>query len=164
VDAAFLDEIEGWREALAKDIARNNEELSQPALNWSVQQTIDRIIFLRIAEDRGIEPYGQLQAVQNGHNHAIYRNTADGMFMRVGFPVKAQFASTDEVECLAFSPGKAAHITHRGEYSGIPGAYEKLHAWREEQKLKLTGLSWEVYGDWSDDPAKVRTEIYLQLA
>jgi len=68
VDAAFLDEIEGWREALAKDIARNNEELSQPALNWSVQQTIDRIIFLRIAEDRGIEPYGQLQAVQNGHN------------------------------------------------------------------------------------------------
>jgi len=68
VDAAFLDEIEGWREALAKDIARNNDELSQRALNWSVQQTIDRIIFLRIAEDRGIEPYGQLQAVQNGHN------------------------------------------------------------------------------------------------
>lgn len=68
VDAAFLDEIEGWREHLAKDIARNNDELSQRALNWSVQQTIDRIIFLRIAEDRGIEPYGQLQAVQNGHN------------------------------------------------------------------------------------------------
>ena len=68
VDAAFLDEIEGWREALAKDIARNNDELSQRALDWSVQQTIDRIIFLRIAEDRGIEPYGQLQAVQNGHN------------------------------------------------------------------------------------------------
>jgi hypothetical protein len=68
VDAAFLDEIEGWREALAKAIARNNDELSQRALNWSVQQTIDRIIFLRIAEDRGIEPYGQLQALQNGHN------------------------------------------------------------------------------------------------
>ena len=66
MDSAFLDEIEGWREALARDIARNNEELSQPALNWSVQQTIDRIIFLRIAEDRGIEPYGQLQALQNG--------------------------------------------------------------------------------------------------
>ncbi|KPK51731.1 MAG: hypothetical protein AMS22_10440 [Thiotrichales bacterium SG8_50] len=68
VDEAFLDEIEGWREALAKDIARNNEELSQPSLNWAVQQTIDRIIFLRIAEDRGIEPYGQLQALHDGHN------------------------------------------------------------------------------------------------
>lgn len=67
VDAAFLDEIEGWREALAKDIARNNGEISQHALNWSVQQTIDRIIFLRIAEDRGIEPE-QLRALQNGAN------------------------------------------------------------------------------------------------
>ncbi|HJX18286.1 MAG TPA: TaqI-like C-terminal specificity domain-containing protein [Acidiferrobacterales bacterium] len=67
VDSAFLDEIEGWREHLAKDIARNNEELSQRALNWSVQQTIDRIVFLRIAEDRGIEPE-QLRALQNGTN------------------------------------------------------------------------------------------------
>ncbi|HUW98900.1 MAG TPA: TaqI-like C-terminal specificity domain-containing protein [Acidiferrobacter sp.] len=68
VDAVFLDEIEDWREALAKDIARNNEKISQHELNWSVQQTIDRIIFLRIAEDRGLEPYGQLQALQNGNN------------------------------------------------------------------------------------------------
>lgn len=67
VDAAFLDEIEGWREALAKDIARNNDEISQRELNWSVQQTIDRIIFLRIAEDRGIEPE-QLRELQNGAN------------------------------------------------------------------------------------------------
>jgi len=27
-----------------------------------VQKIIDRIIFLRICEDRGIEPYGQLQS------------------------------------------------------------------------------------------------------
>lgn len=68
VDAAFLDEIEDWREALAKDIARNNDKISQHELNWSVQQTIDRIIFLRIAEARGLEPDGQLQAIQNGNN------------------------------------------------------------------------------------------------
>jgi hypothetical protein len=68
VDAAFLDEIEGWREALAKDVARHNTRLSQSDLNWAVQQTIDRIIFLRIAEDRGLEPYGQLQKLQSGRN------------------------------------------------------------------------------------------------
>lgn len=66
VDDDFLDEIEDWREELAKDLARNNLSLPQQALNWSVQQTIDRIIFLRIAEDRGLEPYGQLQHLQNG--------------------------------------------------------------------------------------------------
>ena len=68
VDAAFLDEIESWREHLAKNIAQRNPELSQKALNYAVQQTIDRVIFLRICEDRGIEPYGQLQALQNGVN------------------------------------------------------------------------------------------------
>ena len=37
--------------------------LSQRELNFAVQRTIDRIIFLRICEDRGIEAYGQLQAL-----------------------------------------------------------------------------------------------------
>jgi hypothetical protein len=31
-----------------------------------VQRTVDRIIFLRICEDRGIETYGQLRGLQNG--------------------------------------------------------------------------------------------------
>jgi len=35
-------------------------------LNFAVQRSIDRLIFLRIAEDRGIETYGQLMALQNG--------------------------------------------------------------------------------------------------
>lgn len=75
VDNAFLDEIERWRESLAKNIALRNPELSQRALNHSVQQTIDRIIFLRICEDRGIEPYGQLQALQNGAN--VYKRLVE---------------------------------------------------------------------------------------
>jgi hypothetical protein len=35
-------------------------------LNTAVTLTVDRIIFLRICEDRGIEPYGQLQDLLNG--------------------------------------------------------------------------------------------------
>ena len=66
VDAAFLKEIESWRELLARNLALRNTELSRRELNFAVQRTIDRIIFLRICEDRGIEPYGQLMALQNG--------------------------------------------------------------------------------------------------
>lgn len=68
VDSAFLEEIEGWRDLLARNIALRNDNLSQRELNFAVQQTIDRIIFLRICEDRGIEPYGRLMALQNGEN------------------------------------------------------------------------------------------------
>jgi predicted type IV restriction endonuclease len=66
VDAAFLAEIERWRDLLARNIALRNPGLGQRALNYAVQQTIDRLIFLRIGEDRGIEPYGRLQALLNG--------------------------------------------------------------------------------------------------
>jgi predicted type IV restriction endonuclease len=66
VDDAFLKEIENWRDLLARNIALRNPDLSTRELNYAVQRTIDRIIFLRICEDRGIEDYGQLRALQNG--------------------------------------------------------------------------------------------------
>ena len=68
VDEAFLEEIEGWREALAKNIAARNSQRDVREINFAVQRIIDRIIFLRIAEDRGIEPYGRLQGLLNGKN------------------------------------------------------------------------------------------------
>jgi len=68
VDTAFLKEIENWRDLLARNIALRNTELSTRELNFAVQRTIDRLIFLRICEDRGIEGYGQLMALQNGTN------------------------------------------------------------------------------------------------
>jgi hypothetical protein len=61
VDAEFLKEIEGWREALAHNLALRNPHLTVDELCDSVQRTIDRIIFLRMAEDRGIEEYGSMQ-------------------------------------------------------------------------------------------------------
>ncbi|HCP91596.1 MAG TPA: restriction endonuclease subunit M, partial [Spartobacteria bacterium] len=39
--------------------------------NFAVQRTIDRIVFLRICEDRRIEVYGRLMALLNGeHTYA----------------------------------------------------------------------------------------------
>lgn len=60
VDDEFLSEIEEWRELLARNIAIRNKNLSVDEVNYSVQQIIDRIIFLRIGEDRGLETYGKL--------------------------------------------------------------------------------------------------------
>lgn len=68
VDDAFLAEIEKWRDLLARNIALRNPSLSTRELNFSVQRTIDRLIFLRICEDRGIEDYGALRSLINGGN------------------------------------------------------------------------------------------------
>jgi hypothetical protein len=66
VDEAFLEEIEGWRKELAQNIALRNPSLSVDELNHAVQLIIDRIIFLRISEDRSIEKYGRLNALREG--------------------------------------------------------------------------------------------------
>jgi hypothetical protein len=66
VDDAFLKEIETWRDLLAHNLALRNPGLTQRELNTAVQTTIDRIIFLRICEGRGIEEYGVLQGLVNG--------------------------------------------------------------------------------------------------
>jgi hypothetical protein len=66
VDDAFLAEIEKWRDMLARNIALRNPRLSTRELNFAVQRTIDRLIFLRICEDRGIEHYAFLQSLMNG--------------------------------------------------------------------------------------------------
>jgi type I restriction-modification system DNA methylase subunit len=68
VDEVFLQEIESWRENLARNIALRNPGLPIRELNTAVQRTIDRVIFLRIAEDRGIETYGRLQGLKDGKN------------------------------------------------------------------------------------------------
>ena len=66
VDDEFLRTIEGWRAELARNLALRNPGLTQRELNFAVQRIIDRIIFLRICEGRGIEDYGRLQALTNG--------------------------------------------------------------------------------------------------
>jgi predicted type IV restriction endonuclease len=72
VDDAFLAEIERWRELLAKNIALRNPNLSVRELNYAVQMTIDRIVFLRICEDRGVERDEQLREISTGRN--VYEN------------------------------------------------------------------------------------------
>ena len=66
VDYEFLTSLDTWRTYLANNIALRNT-LDEDELNFVVQHIIDRIIFLRIAEDRSVEPYGTLQdTLKNG--------------------------------------------------------------------------------------------------
>src|SRR5258708_5218652 len=60
-DERFLVDMEDWRKRLAENTALRNPALSQHELNYAVQQTLDRIVFLRICEARGIERFGRLR-------------------------------------------------------------------------------------------------------
>ncbi len=55
VDDAFLEELDGYREVLAKAFKKTNEQLQGDELTEAVQRTIDRLVFIRFLEDKGIE-------------------------------------------------------------------------------------------------------------
>jgi adenine-specific DNA-methyltransferase len=61
IDERFLADMRTWRFSLATNIALRNQQLGQRDLSATVQRLLDRIVFLRICEDRGLEPYGQLR-------------------------------------------------------------------------------------------------------
>ncbi len=69
VDKEFLISLDEWRKQLALNIALRNETLTEDELNFVVQQTLDRLIFLRIAEDRGVEEYGRLKNLLKGDDY-----------------------------------------------------------------------------------------------
>jgi hypothetical protein len=61
-DQYFLRQIETWRESLASDIAFRNMHIDNDEINFFVQRILNRIIFLRICEDRNLEKYETLRS------------------------------------------------------------------------------------------------------
>ncbi len=68
VDEVFLKDMESWREMMAVNMASQNPALSRKEINFAVQRTIDRIVFLRICEDRGTEPYEEIKKLTDAGN------------------------------------------------------------------------------------------------
>ena len=62
-DKHFLNQIENWRQVLAENLVENNAGLSQDDINFLIQRVINKIIFLRICEDREIEKYETLKNI-----------------------------------------------------------------------------------------------------
>ncbi len=62
-DKSFLEDLTVWRTELAKDIHKRNPDFDVKLLNDVVQKLLDRIIFIRIAEDRKIRPDRELQDI-----------------------------------------------------------------------------------------------------
>ncbi len=70
IDQSFLRDLEITRADLAGHIFAKNPNLTDEQVLTAVQLTIDRLIFLRIAEDRKVETYGSLLTVARSRNPA----------------------------------------------------------------------------------------------
>ncbi len=73
VDKQLLQDMIHFREALSKDIKKNNPHVPEDDIDEAVQRTLDRLVFIRNAEDRGYESknlksyYNQFSQKEKGH-------------------------------------------------------------------------------------------------
>jgi hypothetical protein len=65
IDDLFLNQINGWRRQLGAEIFKHAPKISEQKLNDFVQSYINRIIFLRVCEDRDLEKYQTLLQFAN---------------------------------------------------------------------------------------------------
>ena len=100
---------------------------------------------------------------RDGHNVAIYWDMRGEGSIEVGVQVVARFEPTDRVVCSATPAGRVARTAHFGPYSELGPAHEAVRKWCRENGHEIMPPFWEVYGDWDDDPAKVRTDVYYPL-
>ena len=100
----------------------------------------------------------------DGQNIFIYRSaTGDQLTVDFCVGVTAPFAAIGDVVPLTTPSGRAVVTTHHGDYAGLRAANDAIGAWCRANGRTLAGPSWEVYGHWDPDPAKVSTDIYWTL-
>lgn len=64
-DNYFLKQIESWRQSLANDVIANNDGFNNEDINFLIQRLLNRIVFLRICEDREIEKFETLKNIKS---------------------------------------------------------------------------------------------------
>ncbi|HLY11522.1 MAG TPA: GyrI-like domain-containing protein [Planctomycetota bacterium] len=98
---------------------------------------------------------------KDGHNVVLYHGgLAD---VEAGVQVWRTFEGTGRVNCSTTPAGLIAAALHRGPYHLLSRAHEAIREWLVGKDYEPTGLSWEVYGDWAEDPEALETEVFHQL-
>jgi effector-binding domain-containing protein len=106
--------------------------------------------------ENGVTPRGQ--------HVAVYRGTETReLDVEVGVEVGANAVGGGEVVVSATPSGMVATVAHIGPYSLLMNANDAIKAWCDANHHQIAGPSWEVYGHWTDDVAKLRTDVFWLL-
>lgn len=101
-----------------------------------------------------------------GHNLFLYHHpTQRDQPMSIDFGVQAQrhFDGGGAVRYVETPAGEVARTLHVGPYARLPAAHNAVHQWCAQNGKAIGAMSWEVYGDWTDDESKLETEIFYLL-
>ena len=102
----------------------------------------------------------------DGQNVFVYRDAADGTNeadVAFGVGVVEPFEPIGNVQPTLLPAGVVATTTHWGAYTQLAGAHEAIIEWCHAHGHRRAGPRWEVYGHWTDDEARLRTDVFYLL-
>jgi effector-binding domain-containing protein len=105
--------------------------------------------------------------LEPGHNLFLYHHPErrdQAMNIDFGVQVARPFEPESDVRCIETPIGEVAKTVHVGPYDRLGEAHNAIHAWCAANKRKIAQASWEIYGDWNDDPSLLETTIKYLLA
>jgi len=111
--------------------------------------------------------YLRANGAKTAHNVVVYRDfdRATGLLtIDVGVQVDSVLPGNGEVVPSTSPGGTVATTTHIGPYAKLREASSALHEFCRTHDHPMSGPTWEVYGDWTDDPSKLRTDVFAQVA
>ena len=104
------------------------------------------------------------QGARTGHNVVVYHpGQSSELVIDAGVEVLDGFTARGAVRCVDTPAGQVAVAAHYGDYADLAAAYTALEQWCTANGRHQAGPRWEVYGDWDDDPARRRTDVYFLL-
>jgi len=107
-------------------------------------------------------PVLRAQGLATGRNVVVYHGGLDDI--EIGVEVDGSVEQAGEVRLSQTPSGEVAAVTHWGDYAAMQPAYAALEQWFQSSGRRSSGVSWEVYGHWAEDPSERRTDIYQLLA
>ena len=140
VSALLYKDLDKCREILTHDLHQWNPEVERDLLDEGVQKILDRLIFLRVAEDRGIEPPTLIPLIRDWKSEGGKKHLYESMVKK--------FRELDEVY-------------NSNLFSKHPFEKWKEYSWATEKVVKiLEGKRGYYEYDFAAMPADVLGSVY----
>jgi len=136
-------------------LAAVREHTTSQNLAAKIRQLLNENAVYTFLNDAGIK--------EHSHNVFVFWDDDEGLVIEVAVQVFAPFVGDDRVICSSTPQGKAATLLHIGPYEQLGRTHAAIIDWCRANHHAMTGLRWEIYGRWNDDPGKLQTEVFYLL-
>lgn len=137
----------------ARPTAVVRQQTTWPQLGATIRPMLDKV--WAVMRTPAMEP--RLSHDEFGENVILYLDSHPTI--EVGVLVDRPITETDGLVPSELPAARVARAIHRGSYDKLGPTHEAVQTWCRANGHTLTGVSWEHYGHWHEDPEAMETAV-----